>query len=492
MNPARKNRRILIALALFAGLIAVGALLLAANDDDHHARNARDDAVAHDAPRTLAANTNQQTLELRAGACVRYRFMLERGVRSRLVTDMNMDGQPATPVEMDARYHVMGEMEIRVHSMGPDGWTGSVSLERIEAGMLQDGRAVRGEWDSYATMLKGGAGLRVDRLGRIVGVTFPQTMNDHARRLYQDLLCQWQVLRTADGSDEWTASDADATGDFQVRYRRLSGAGERPERLERTKLGYDELRRAGNATLELQAEASGKTEILADSLPILIEGDERVRMSDEAGKTSLELTLKFRCERVNVEHRADVAGKANERNGNEVALAPQAGAAQARKLTESEMTGAIDSAMAAIRNSGADEAAKAQAQFQAMQVIVDLLDGQGSAATTLIRQELESNRLTADEASLLIGSLGAAGTTSSQALIRDLLEQPSWTDAQKESAIYAAFSSTCTSVAGSCREAHSCCWPRTAARRGTAIGSVPGRSRSTCSASCNAAHPKTN
>ena len=373
------------------------------------------------------------------GDILHYRFERRRELTIAAMAAPGSDGPDSEAQSVSLVDITSGILSLRVYEELAAGWMLGFEFSEVET--IVESAEVPGL--EPATELSQEMNVELLALlepsGRFRKLVFPSAMGPDARNSVKDLLALFQVILPGDESKtEWKTEEEDTTGTYLASYRRKKN--ENGTGIIKTRLGYTSVEAAETIgeSMEAMTESDGRTEILLDPLPVSIVGAQRLWITLDGPAQGMSSVVTCRFEREELARSVyPSSGPAAER-----LLAAAGTTLRAEPRPESEalsLAADVPDTVEILRDirglineSGIESATAATAMAQLVEAIK-----RDDKAVVAVLEKLAEASCGEDEASLLIGALGAAGTVAAQDGLEEIITAGNSPVERQEIALFA-------------------------------------------------------
>ena len=373
------------------------------------------------------------------GDFLRYRFERRREFTIAAMAAPGSEGPDSEAQSVRLVDITSGILSLRVYEELTAGWVLGFEFSEVET--IVESAEVPGlePADELSEEMNAELLALLEPSGRFRKLVFPSAMGPEARNSVKNLLALFQVVLPDDESKtEWKVEEEDTTGTYLASYRRKkneNGVG-----IIKTRLGYTSVESGGatGGSMEAMTESEGETEILLDPLPVSIVGAQRLWIALDGPTQGMSSVVTCRFER---EEFSRSVYESSEPTAERL-LAAAGTTLRAEPRPESEalaLASDVPDTVEILRNirgiineSGIESAAAAAAMVQLVEAIK-----RDDKAVAAVLEKLAEDSCGEDEASLLIGALGAAGTAAAQDGLEEIITAEDSPVERQETALFA-------------------------------------------------------
>lgn len=285
---------------------------------------------------------------------------------------------------------------------------------------------------------------RIDTAGKVLGYAFADGLDGEQRNFLRGMLAIATFAAPATGVAEWTTEEVDTTGEFEANYAVLPAHGDGEVAVRRTKIRY---RTIGGG---------------AETPEHRLRGTAEARFSTRVGwlvaaklEEGMKVTVPLPGTKIDTVRRAELVLESAERTDVPAGVTAAWQRATAPATGRFETVGAIARAnhrrhwqqrlegstadsllaeIAALLGAEPLDKEKLNDAFQRLQWLAKLDDG----VARDLGQRVATGQVTGDAASIVVSSLGAAGTSAAQSALGGVREDRSLSADVREAATIAA------------------------------------------------------
>lgn len=449
------NRKPLLVALSIALLLVAGSILLMSSDDmigpDRTAKATVSDpgrsapSAGREAKKTSQAQpslvSEQEThgLGYSRGDFLRFRFERQRDVTISAMATPSVEGMVGETQSVNMIDSTSGILSLKVYEELESGWALGFEFSEVrsivkssELGDPRSNENLQEEMNAEILVL-------VESSGRFAKVVFPASTGPDARNSMKDLLAHFQIILPDDHTQtEWEVEEEDTTGTYLATYRKNSE--DHLVALLKTRLGYTyvETPEATGQSLDSMTESSGQTEIQLDPHPVSIIGEQRLSIELNGLAQGVSSVTTCRFERVDASHRSYPASAPATNHllaaagTNLKADAQQGGGKLALDPDLPDTVEILRNIRIIIAESGIRSADATAAMAQ----LVEAMKRDDKAVAAAL-DKLAEDSCGKDEAALLIGAMGAAGTSAAQEALQRIIASESEPFERRETALFA-------------------------------------------------------
>ena len=449
------NRKPFLVALSIALLLVTGSILLMSSDDmigpDRTAKATVSDpgrsapSAGREAKKTSQAQpslvSEQEThgLGYSRGDFLRFRFERQRDVTISAMATPSVEGMVGETQSVNMIDSTSGILSLKVYEELESGWALGFEFSEVrsivkssELGDPRSNENLQEEMNAEILVL-------VESSGRFAKVVFPASTGPDARNSMKDLLAHFQIILPDDHTQtEWEVEEEDTTGTYLATYRKNSE--DHLVALLKTRLGYTyvETPEATGQSLDSMTESSGQTEIQLDPHPVSIIGEQRLSIELNGLAQGVSSVITCRFERVDASHRSYPASAPATNHllaaagTNLKADAQQGGGKLALDPDLPDTVEILRNIRIIIAESGIRSADATAAMAQ----LVESMKRDDKAVAAAL-DKLAEDSCGKDEAALLIGAMGAAGTSAAQEALQRIITSESEPFERRETALFA-------------------------------------------------------
>ncbi len=445
------NRKPLLVALSITLLLVAGSILLMSSDDmigpDRTAKAAVSDPgrsapsagrEAKKASRTQPRPVNEKKthgLGYSRGDFLRYRFERQRDVTISAMATPSVEGMGGEAQSLNMVDSTSGILSLKVYEELDSGWALGFEFSEVrnivksnELGEPRSNQSLQEEMNTEILVL-------VEPSGRFAKVVFPASAGPDARNSMKDLLAHFQVILPDDHTQtEWKVEEQDTTGTYLASYRKNSK--DHLVALLKTRLGYTyvETPEATGESLDSMTESSGQTEIQLDPHPVSILAEQSLSIELNGLAQGVSSVITCRFERVDTSRRTyPSSAPATKHLLAAAGTNTQQGAGKLTLAADLPDTVEI---LRNIRTIIAESGIRSTDATAAMAQLVEAMKRDDKAVKAAL-DKLAEGSCGEDEASLLIGSMGAAGTDAAQEALQQIITSESESFERRETALFA-------------------------------------------------------
>ncbi len=449
------NRKPLLVALSIALLLVAGSILLMSSDDmigpDRTVKAAVSDPgrsapstgrEAQKASRTESRPVNEKKthgLGYSRGDFLRYRFERQRDVTISAMATPGVEALGGEAQSLNLVDSTSGILSLKVYEELESGWALGFEFSEVknivksgELGNPRSNESLQEEMNTEVLVL-------VESSGRFAKVVFPASAGPDARNSMKDLLAHFQVILPDDHTKtEWEVEEEDTTGTYLASYRKNSI--DNLVRLLKTRLGYTyvETPEATGESLDSMTESSGQTEIQLDPHPVSILAQQRlsIELNGLAQGVSSMITCLF--ERVDTSRKTYPSSAPATKHllaatGTNLNADTEQGAGKLALAADLPDTVEI---LRNIRIIIAESGIRSIDATTAMAQLVEAMKRDDKAVAAAL-DKLAEDSCGKDEAAILIGAMGAAGTSAAQEALQRIITSESSPFERRETALFA-------------------------------------------------------
>ena len=449
------NRKPFLVALSIALLLVAGSILLMSSDDmigpDRTAKATVSDpgrsapSAGHQArkvsrtqPRPVS-EAETHGLGYSRGDFLRYRFERQRDVSISAMATPSVEGLVGETQSLNMVDSTSGILSLKVYEELEAGWALGFEFSEVKNVVTSDELADPMANENLQEEMNTEILVLVEASGRFSKVVFPASVGPDARNSMKDLLAHFQVILPGDqAKTEWKVEEQDTTGTYLASYRKNSKG--HLVALLKTRLGYTyvEAPEATGQSLDSMTESSGQTEIQLDPHPVSIIAEQRLAIELNGLAQGVNSVITCRFERVDASRRSYPASAPATNHllaaagTNLKADAQQGGGKLALDPDLPDTVEILRNIRIIIAESGIRSADATAAMVQ----LVEAMKRDDKAVAAAL-DKLAEDSCGKDEAALLIGAMGAAGTSAAQEALQRIITSESEPFERRETALFA-------------------------------------------------------